>query len=141
LDRTGLDPRRVEHESDPPAHGLRRQIAGELSAHGAGVAVGARHLAPNHSHVRFAALAGNASLVLGLREGSTLHCSVRKSLLTHPVDVCGPLADVPGGVILVVGSFHLEEGCVLALVALAPLEASEDGLGVQTTRLGSHGEG
>ncbi len=61
-----LGPGRVQHEPDPLSHGLRGKVLGELCPDGAGVAVGAGHLAPDHAQVRLAALAGDRGLVLGL---------------------------------------------------------------------------
>ena len=40
----GLDPGWVEHDPDPGAHGLGRQVATELGADGSGVPVRAGHL-------------------------------------------------------------------------------------------------
>ena len=62
-----LDPRGVHHDADPSAHGLGRQVLGELGADGAGVAVGSGDLSPDHAKVGLLALAGDGGLVLGLK--------------------------------------------------------------------------
>ena len=67
-----------------------------------------------------------------------LNSSGANRLLSYPVHVCAALSDVPSGVILVLAAFNLEQGCVFVLVPQAPLEASEHGLGVQSSGLGCH---
>ena len=64
-----LDSRRVHHDTDAFAHGLRRQVLGELGPDGSGVAVGSGDLAPDDTEVRLLRLVGNWGLVLGLKYG------------------------------------------------------------------------
>ena len=66
--KENLDPGWVHHDPHPPAHRLRRQVLGELSPDGSGVAVRARHLAPDHAEVGLLRFARNRRLVLGLKD-------------------------------------------------------------------------
>ena len=65
--KENLDPGGVHHDPYPPAHRLRRQVLGELCPHGSGVAVRARHLAPDHAEVGLLGFARHRRLVLGLK--------------------------------------------------------------------------
>merc|ERR1719410_2719454 len=93
-----LDSAGVHHDPDPLAHGLGRQVPGELGADGAGVTVSPGHLAPDHPHLRLGVGVGYTGLVLGL------------------VHVGAPLADVPPSVSHGPASLDLEESSVLVLV-------------------------
>ena len=115
-----LNSGRVHHDPDASAHGLRRKVLDELGPNGSGVAVCARHLAPDDSEVRLFRFSGHRSLVLG------------------SVDVRALLADVPGCLLLLGATLHLEESRVLALVRQAAFEPGEHSLGVQATRWWCH---
>merc|ERR1719369_378102 len=110
-----LDSGGIHHNPHPLAHGLWWEVLGELCSDRPSVAMRSGHLAPNDSKVGFLRLwlIGDRSLVLG------------------PVDVCAPLADVPGSVVLAIAALDLEESSVLVLVPQAALEPGENSLGVE----------
>ena len=67
-----LDPGGVEHNPHASAHGLGREVLGELSANGAGVSVGAGDLAPDDPHVGLLGLVGDGGLLLGLEKNQNI---------------------------------------------------------------------
>ena len=98
----------IEHHSKSGTHSSGREILGELSSHGAVVAVSLDDSTPNGSEF------GVVSNTLGL------------------VNVSDPLAKVKACVLLVIDTLDLKEGELLVLSALASLETSENGLGVES---------
>ena len=100
----------VEHDSKAASHGPWWQVLGEGSSHYSVVSVVCNNLAPD-------ALVVEAGFgVLGL------------------VDELNTLAVVPSGTSAVLDTLDVEEGGIVLLAALSPLESHEDGLGVKSTR-------
>ena len=98
----------VEHDSELRAHGSGWQVLPEHSADGATLAVGGGDLAPDRL-----VLQGGLGVVL-------------------PVNVGDALAVVPCRGAAVLAALDLDEGGVLSLRPLAPLEAREKRLGVES---------
>jgi hypothetical protein len=99
----------VEHNSKSGTHSSGRKIFGELSSNETVVAVSLDDSAPNSSEFSV------VSNTLGL------------------VNVSDPLAKVKACVLLIIDTLDLKKGELLMLSALASLEASENGLGVEST--------
>ena len=101
----------VEHDSEGGAHGLGREVLGELSTYESVVTVGLDDLAPDNSEF----------------------CVVSDALAL--VNVSDSLAKVKACVFLLVDSLDLEESELLVLGGLASLEAGEHSLVVQSTHI------
>ncbi len=100
--------RRVEHHTEGGAHGLRGQVVDEPGPHETAVAVGAGDAAPDDPDL-----------------GALL-------LLVAPVDEGDPLAEVELSVLLLLDTLDGDEGDVGVLGTVAPLEAHEGALGVES---------
>ena len=100
----------VKHDANSGADSSGWEVLGELGADESRLAVGGGDLAPD-------ALVVEAGFgVLGL------------------VDELNTLAVVPSGTSAVLDTLDVEEGGIVLLAALSPLESHEDGLGVKSAR-------
>merc|ERR1719320_245880 len=111
-----LNPAGVQHDPDPLAHGLGRQVPGKLGTDRSSIAMGSGDLPPDTPHLRLGVRPGNRGLVLGL------------------VHVSASLANVPLGILLIGASLKLKQGSVLVLVPLPALVPGEHSLGVDVSR-------
>merc|ERR1719476_26091 len=101
----------VKHDANSGADSSEWEVLGELGADESRLAVGGGDLAPD-------ALVVEAGFgVLGL------------------VDELNTLAVVPSGTSAVLDTLDVEEGGIVLLAALSPLESHEDGLGVKSDGL------
>lgn len=100
----------VEHDSELSTHGLWWKVSSELCSNSSIVSVSLDDSAPDHSEF------GVSSCVLGL------------------VDVSDSLSEVEGSILLVINSLDFKESELFILNTQASLEASEDSLGVESTR-------
>merc|ERR1719422_554585 len=114
--QSDLNPAGAQHDPDPLAHGLGRQIPGKLGTDRSSIAMGSGDLPPDTPHLRLGVRPGNRGLVLGL------------------VHVSASLANVPLGILLIGASLKLKQGSVLVLVPLPALVPGEHSLGVKTSR-------
>ena len=98
----------VEHDSEAGADGFRGQVPGELGANEATLTVRGRHLTPN-----------------------TLVVNARLSVLS-PVDEGDALAVVRSAGFAVLTALQCDEGGIIFLRTLSPLEAHEDTLRIES---------
>lgn len=114
MEYTVLNSGRIQEAADAGSDGVGRQRLPELAADHAGASVGPRHLSENHPVV------GPLLQGLGL------------------VDVGKPLPQVKVCLLLGLDSLQLDQGGVVVLVDLGPLEAKELSGDVQSNALATH---